>query len=919
MLNKNLKVLLFSSLVFFTTTQAYAQNIDTEHIRSYIPEDKQITNNYISSLYERGQSQIFNNRDNKYVAMPCGGIATGQVDIQASGKLCFYEDIFNSPRKQNRGFGNSTGYQYLNPVVNKSQVENEFAIAIINSDGSKKVYPLNNDGFDNITFVGEYPIARLTYNNSDNSLPVEIASEVFSSFEPQNVKASSNPMVFMRYTIKNISNKRITASLAGWLKGTTLLENETDVLYQNVVNSDKNISSLSLKMVPKVGDDIFSEEVLNHLNFGELNLAILNGKSTVVVDSKDIESLFDCKTNATLSNKNNTPLAGGVYQDITLSPGEEKSVTFVVSWFYPNFKHVNKAYVISDGIQGRYYDNWYDSAYDVAKYAADNYNNIYNQTTLFHDTYYDTTIPHWLADKMTRSLSILSAGNIFLWKNGRFYAYEGINFCPGTCGHVYNFVATIAQLFPSMERSVRLMQDYDENFGYRESGRINFRGHLKMNEKHDHSWASDAQSGYVLKTYREHLMSTDNSFLDSVWEKVKMVIGYQIFKDGAEIGLRPNGVLECEQTFWDPMWYGPNPYNNTLYLAALRAAEEMALIKNEPDLAARYRSLFIEGKEYMDSQMWNGEYYAHLYPSGMIGANGVYNGYKLFDEIDQNAKSYITNFNDGKPTYFKSTACDANQLFGQNWANQLGLGDILFSENCKKAMESVYKYNFTPDISTVYSFTKPKHRTLAAAGEAAMVNGSWPKEAPRKFENTHDKTDIWTGLEYDAACNMINLGLIDEAFVVVKAIDNRYDGVKRNPWNEIEGSDHYSRSMHSWNILRSLNGSYYNGPQGVLSFNPKITPENYKAFFTAAEGWGSYSQKLENGSVSYSIEIKHGQLNLNKLTLPTLLDNKEYSFILNDKNIDLSYEVSSNNLIIFASNLKILDGGKLLVISKGNF
>ena len=881
-----------------------AQSPHGEHTRAYVPLDKRVSADYVRSLHERGESQEFNSHENKYVGMPVGGMATGQVDIQVSGKFCFYEDVYNGDRKQNRGFGNSTGYQYLNPIVNPSKIENAFAVKIKDVEGEDLFYKLNSDSFDDVRFVGEYPIARLTYKDSRRKLPIEITSEVFSSFEPHNVKASSTPMVLMRVGLKNSSKKRVSLSIGGWLKSIKLQQNEQEVKYQNIQEKTKNLSSVSLTMQPKEGKTTFSEKAKDHLNLGSFNMGILDKKAKAIVQASSIEELFKQNGQLKETAKSDELTGAGVMQDITLSPGETKHVTFVMSWYFPNFSHIYSAFKIHDGIAGRYYDNWFDSAFDVSDYVANNYEHIASHTKTFHDTYYDTTLPHWLADKMTRSLSILSAGNIYLWKNGRFYAYEGIGFCPGTCGHVYNFVPIFAQLFPSMERSVRLMQDFNADYGYNASGRINFRGHKRVKKEH-HDWASDAQSGYILKVYREHLMTENNCFLDSVWEKVKMAMGYQIFKDGAEVGLRPNGVLECEQTFWDPMWYGPNPYNETLYLAALRAAEEMALIQNEPDLAARYRSLYTEGREYMDSQMWNGQYYAHLYPSGFLGAIGVYNGYKLPAEIDRIAESYIKAFNEDKPTYFKSTACDATQLFGQNWAHQLGLGQILSAENCKKAMESVYKYNFTPDMSTVYDFAKPKYRTLADKGEAAMINGSWPVEAPLPFENTHDKTDIWSGLEYDAACNMLNAGLIDQAFVVVKAIANRYDGVKRNPWNEIEGSDHYSRSMQAWNMLRSLNGTYYNGPKGILSFDPQITPEDYQAFFSVAKGYGNYKQEKKGQAAHYTLALKYGTLTLNELSLPQLVEAKEYAIKLNGCSKKVTYTVKGKQIILNTASLKL--------------
>ena len=95
-----------------------------------------------------------------------------------------------------------------------------------------------------------------------------------------------------------------------------------------------------------------------------------------------------------------------------------------------------------------------------------------------------------------------------------------------------------------------------------------------------------------------------------------------------------------------------------------------------------------------------------------------------------------------------------------------------------------------------------------------MVNGAWPKVPRQSFENTHDKDDVWTGLEYEAACDMLNEGLLEEGLTVIRAIHDRYNGTKRNPWNEIEGWDHYSRAMHAWNFLLVLSGYTHDGPAG---------------------------------------------------------------------------------------------------------
>jgi hypothetical protein len=225
----------------------------------------------------------------------------------------------------------------------------------------------------------------------------------------------------------------------------------------------------------------------------------------------------------------------------------------------------------------------------------------------------------------------------------------------------------------------------------------------------------------------------------------------------------------------------------------------------------------------------------------------------------------------------------------------------------------------------------PLHRTLAAPGEGAMINGSWPKDKPRKyeyswdksdilsgmFENTWDKSDIWSGLMYDASCNMINEGLLEEGLIMIRSVHDRYNGIKRNPWNEMDGADHYSRPMHSWNILLSLSGFEYDGPAGKIGFAPRLTPDNFKCFFSAAEGWGNLSQKLTNGSQQEIIEVKWGRLRLSKLsfvpsgnlkvqTVKVNIDGKPIPIVHNMLNGKVFVSLASEKTLMAGQRMEIL-------------
>jgi hypothetical protein len=123
------------------------------------------------------------------------------------------------------------------------------------------------------------------------------------------------------------------------------------------------------------------------------------------------------------------------------------------------------------------------------------------------------------------------------------------------------------------------------------------------------------------------------------------------------------------------------------------------------------------------------------------------------------------------------------------------------------------------------------------------------------------------GFEYQVAAHMIAEGMVEEGLAVMKTLDERYDGNKRNPFNEVECGDHYARSMASYGALIAIPGFEYDGPERHIGFAPCLTPENFKAPFTAAEGWGSFSQKITSGTLRAGLAVKYGKVPLRTMSL----------------------------------------------------
>jgi len=516
-------------------------------------------------------------------------------------------------------------------------------------------------------------------------------------------------------------------------------------------------------------------------------------------------------------------LRAGVGRTRTLEPGAEERFDFVVAWHLPNL------YRDEERVGNRYAVRFEDAG-AVARYVAENLDRLAGATRLWHDTFYASTLPRWLLDRLHSTVANLATTTCQWWGNGRFWAWEGGGCCHGTCGHVWNYEHAMARLFPELERSVREMQDFAPGVGFfPESGAIGFRGEGWT------LWAGDAQGGYVLKALREHQTAADHAFLDRVWPAVRKATEFLIAQDADA-----DGLIEGQQhQTYDQNYYGPNTMVGSLYLGALRAAEEMARDVGDRDFANTCRRIFERGSARSVEALFDGEYF--------------------IQQVDLAEH----------PEWQYANGCLADQLFGQGWAHQVGLGYLYPEANVKSALASIWKYCWAPDVGPQNEAHAPE-RWFAFPGEAGLFTCTWPKGKHMGPTSTRYRNEIWTGIEYQVAGHMAWEGMLTEALAICRAIHERYHPARHNPWNEIECGDHYARAMASWGVLTGLGGFAYHGHDRHIGFAPRITPERFRSAFTAAEGWGGYRQTRTDAEQTCALEVRWGRLPLRmwSVTLP---------------------------------------------------
>jgi len=112
------------------------------------------------------------------------------------------------------------------------------------------------------------------------------------------------------------------------------------------------------------------------------------------------------------------------------------------------------------------------------------------------------------------------------------------------------------------------------------------------------------------------------------------------------------------------------------------------------------------------------------------------------------------------------------------------------------------------------------------------------------------------------AANLIWEGYLEKGLEIVKAVRERHDGYRRNPWNEVECGHHYARSLSSWALLLALSGFEVDLVKGEMSFNPVYQGEDFSAFWSTAKAWGVYTQKIDThtGDRQWEIKVLYGAL-----------------------------------------------------------
>lgn len=669
-------------------------------------------------------------------------------------------------------------------------------------------------------YAALYPKSWFVYKSDD--LPVTLTVEQFSPTLPNNYKESSYPVAVYNWYAENPGKQSVTISLlfswtnmVGWFRDPT--RGFTGALNAQNIDRYKSEAVGGGTMQGIVFDRIRSGSVSEEWD-GQFAIATLATQGVEVTylstylangDGNSVWAPF--AKDGRLPNidsglaSSGDPFAGAIAVRFKLAPGEKRAIPMALSWDLPIVQFGSGRKWVRH--YAKFYDQSGTNAWAIAKLALEHGDEWSRAIDDWQKPYIeDGSKPEWFRSMLFNELYDVADG-------GTFWGHELGK--PGNPNHLsaandsfsylecfdYPYYGTLdvrfygsfplLKFWPDIEKQEMRMyadtipetinqeyvwawkSDHDHTLVRTQRKVAGSAPHdlgspfedafilpNQYNYQNVSDW-KDLNSKYVLMVWRDYFLtgSKDKDFLKYNYKAVKQAMEFLKKYDTNGDGLIENGGYP-DQTYDNWTARGESSYSGSLYLAALRATEEMAKAVGDQQTANDDAALFKKAQESFIKKLWNGTYFNY--------------------DVGSSYKDNIM----------------AEQLAGQWYATLTGLGDLVPLNMRKSALQKVFDYN-------VMKFNN---------GEMGALNGMG---ADGQILTENEQTqEVWVGTTFSVAAEMIADGLRDDAFKMTKGL---YDVV-------YEKQGYWFRTPEAWDSTGHYRAGMYMRPGAIWSMEMEPAP-----------------------------------------------------------------------------------------------
>jgi non-lysosomal glucosylceramidase len=669
------------------------------------------------------------------------------------------------------------------------------------------------------TYYALYP--KSWYDYRWDKFPAHLVLEQFSPLLPDNYRESSYPTGVYRWHADNPTNKTITVSILlswtnmlGWFRypshdfNGAMNSGNRNLFVSQAVTGGTMKAILFDRIRPGTVEDDWD---------GQMAIATLESpgvevtyQTTYRTDANGSEVWTPFAADGRLANSGFTwtssgePLGGALAVRFTLKPGEKRVVPMVIAWDMP---------IVQFGTGRKWYRHYTDffgtSGMNAVKIAADGLQHAAEWSDAidkWQAPYInDESKPDWYRAELFNELYVLADGGSF-WARPvgsepktpptysflecydypyystldvRFYgSMPLVKFWPELDKQE---MRAFADTVPRDEREQlmwdwKTLQEKKLVFRYRKTegavphdlGAPEEDPFFKVNQfswQNTNDW-KDLNSKFVLMVYRDFVFGgrKDIEFLKYTWPAIQKSLAHLRQYDHDGDGL-PESDGFPDQTYDVWVVRGESAYCGGLWLAALRAAEEIGRTLGESSDAAKYHELFLKSQASYIKKLWTGEYLRY----------------------------------DTQSEYRDSVQAD--QLAGQWYATMTGLGDLIPPEMQRKALKTIFDLN-------VMKFGN---------GEMGAVNGIAPDGTLLKTNEQVE--EVWIGTTFSVAALMLADGMQKEAYHTAWGV---YHTV-------YETKGYWFRTPEAYQLDGNYRASMYMRPAAIWAMEMLRPPQEQKS------------------------------------------------------------------------------------------
>lgn len=778
-------------------------------------------------------------------SFPLGGIGCGSIGLGTDGSFKNFE-IFNRPDRESvNAFshfavkaernGKLIDFRVLKGDGSGSamgKVSRERGEVSVWGNGTDRGTLSGLRHFRSTVFRAFCPVCEIGY--IDPTFPAKTKMAAFSPFIPMNSADSSIPCAFFEIELENTETETTDFTVAFSL-GNPFPGNKTNRVTEIsghigiALSSDgeKDTSeSGSMTVTALDGDVSYQEYWYRGGWFDELTVFLKDFKAPGKLVNRTYDS--PCSEGSCVCT---------VASSITLKPKEKKTLRFAVTWYCPI---IEKYWDASKPTIKSYVASRFDNSDDVMSYCIENYGRLKSDTYLFVKAIESQTLPASVKDALGAAIAVAKSSTVLRLSDGTIWGWEGITeksgSCEGTCTHVWNYAALFPMLFPDLERSIR---NAEFKYSIDRNGKMAFRMMLPPGSGvYDFRACADGQFGTVIKTYREWMLGAGDEFLREKWDKIRSLISYSWSdKNPDRWDSDRRGVLtgRCHHTL-DMELFAPSSWLQSFYLAALKAALEMAKYLGDTDAENEYFELLKSGRDYTEKHLFKNGYYCQDIDPADTSVISEYQMGKLI-----NSEGYLDP-ESGEIKYQIGEGLAITAVEGDRLALSAMLGGILAPEKIKSTLEAIMRYNF----KSMRNIDNPC-RIFASDDDFGTVTCSYDGTKRKPAIPIPYAEECMTGFEYAAASEMIRYGMLTEGETVVKAVRDRYNDGRRDPFAELECGAAYARSMACFDLISAYSGLYAD-----------LRCENTVAFAPVKNGTYFWSLGGAFGNVTFGKKVVFG-------------------------------------------------------------